>query len=167
VHGGGKRVVGRLRHVDVVVGVDGLLAAHDAAADFNGAIGDDFVDIHVGLRAAAGLPNAQREMLVEFSSDDFIGGLGDERALIRRKFAEVLIDERGGFFEDTEGADQLGRHDVLADSEVDERAGGLRAVIAINRHFDLAHGVGLGASRNECCWLRGFRHDGLLRSAVP
>src|SRR2546427_4988106 len=73
VHGRGKRVVGGLRHVDVVVGMNGLFAAHDAAGNFDGAIGDDFVDVHVGLRAAAGLPDAKREVVVEFAFDDFIG----------------------------------------------------------------------------------------------
>jgi hypothetical protein len=57
VHGGGEGVVGRLRHVDVVVGMNGLFAAHDAAGNFDGAVGNDFVDVHVGLRAAAGLPD--------------------------------------------------------------------------------------------------------------
>ena len=46
--------------------------------DFDGAIGDDFVGVHVGLRAAAGLPDAQGEVIVEFAGDDFVGGLGDE-----------------------------------------------------------------------------------------
>src|SRR6266849_8127799 len=59
VHGRGKRVVGGLRHIDIVIGVNGLLAAHDAAGDFDGAVGNDFVNVHVGLRAAAGLPNAK------------------------------------------------------------------------------------------------------------
>jgi len=36
---------------------------------------NDFVDGHVGLRAAAGLPGEtqEREVAVEFSFDDFIG----------------------------------------------------------------------------------------------
>src|SRR2546425_5308367 len=73
VHGGGKGVVGGLRHIDVVIGMNGLFAAHDSAGNFDGAIGDDFVDVHVGLRAAAGLPDAEREVVVEFAFDDFIG----------------------------------------------------------------------------------------------
>src|SRR5207245_7014373 len=99
VHGGGKRIIGGLRHVDVVVGMNGLFAAHFAAGNFDGAIRDDFVDIHVGLRAAAGLPNAKREVRAEFSLDDFIGGADNEAALFVRELAEVQIDERGGFFE--------------------------------------------------------------------
>src|SRR6476646_7313947 len=48
VHGGGKSVVRGLRHIYVVVGMNGLFAAHCAAGDFDGAIRDDFVDVHVG-----------------------------------------------------------------------------------------------------------------------
>jgi len=81
----------------LVVGMDGFLLPISPPAIFDGAIGDDFVDVHVGLRAAAGLPDAKREVAVEFSGDDFIGGLGDELGLFRRKLAEVLIDQRGGF----------------------------------------------------------------------
>src|SRR5712664_3107141 len=162
VHGGGKRVVGGLRHVHIIIWMDGLLAAQFASGDFNGAIGNHLVDVHVGLRAAAGLPDAKREVLREFSFDDFIGGPHDEAALFVREFSQVLVHERGGFFEYAEGADQLGRHEVLADSEVDERAGGLRAVVAVDGDFDLAHGVGLGARRNGGGWLGGFRHLWLL-----
>jgi hypothetical protein len=163
VHGGGKRVVGRLRHVDVIVGMDGPLAAHDPAGNFNGAIGDHLVDVHVGLRAAARLPDAQREMVVELSADDFVGGLDDEVALFRRESVELEIDERRGFFEDAESADQFGRHGVLADGKVDKRAGGLRAVVAVDGDLDFAHRVGLGASRSGRGGLRNFRHRRLLR----
>ena len=79
-----------------------------------------------------------------------------------RKLAQVLVHERGGFLEDAEGADQLGGHEVFADGEVDERTGGLRAVIAVDGDFDLAHGVGLSACRNGGGWLGGFRHLWLL-----
>ena len=85
VHGRGKRVVRRLRHVDVVIRMNGFLAAHRAAGNLDGAIGDHLVDVHVGLRAAAGLPDAQREMIVELAGDHFVGGLHDEPWLCRRR----------------------------------------------------------------------------------
>src|SRR5208282_2738076 len=159
VHGSGKRVVRGLRHIYVVIRVDGLFAAHRAAGNFDGAIGDDFVDVHVGLRAAAGLPDAKREMRVELPGDDFVGGLRDERGFVGGELAEVQVDERGGFFEDAEGADQLGGHGVLANGEVNERAGGLRAVVAVGGDVDLAHGVGLGAGLDRG-GIYGFRHYG-------
>ena len=68
----GSVVVGRLRHVDVIVGVDRLLRPHLPATEFDGAIGDDLVRVHVGLCAAARLPDVQREVIVELS----VGHLG-------------------------------------------------------------------------------------------
>src|SRR5260370_39651575 len=143
VHGGGKRVIGGLRHVHIIIGVDGLLAAHDAVGNFDGAIGNHFVDVHVGLRAAAAFPDPKREVLVELSGDDFISGQRDQRGFFHRKLAETLVHERTGFFEDAEGANQFGRHGVLADGEVDERAGGLGAVVAGGGGADPAPGVRL------------------------
>lgn len=77
VHGGREGVVGRGGHVDVVVGVDGLLGAHLAAQDLDGAVGDYLVGVHVGLGAGAGLPDDQREVVVEFAGSDLFGGLLD------------------------------------------------------------------------------------------
>ena len=51
VHRRGKGVVGALRFVDVVVGMDGLFAPHHTAGNLDRPIADDFVDVHVGLRA--------------------------------------------------------------------------------------------------------------------
>jgi hypothetical protein len=131
--------------LDVIVGVNGLFAAHFAAGDFDSAIGDHLVDVHVGLGAAAGLVDVQRKVVVKLAGDDFVGRAGDERGFFVRELAQILIYERGGFFEDAEGTDQLGRHGVFADVEVDERAGGLCAVVAVGRDFNLAHRVGFGA----------------------
>jgi len=111
--------------------------------------------------------DAKREVVVQFSGDDFVSGADDEAAFFVRELSEIEIDERGSLFEDAEGADELGRHDVLADGKVDERAGGLRAVVAVGGDFDLAHGVGLDASRRGGCCLGGFRHGELLVGCCP
>lgn len=75
VHDGGEGVVGRGAAVDVVVGVDGLLAALFAAEDLNGSVGDDFVGVHVGLGAGAGLPDDKGEVVHELAIGDLLGGL--------------------------------------------------------------------------------------------
>ena len=62
VHRRGKNVVRRLAHVDVVVGMDLAALAALAAQELAGAIGDDLVHVHVGLRAAAGLPDDQGKL---------------------------------------------------------------------------------------------------------
>ena len=81
------------------------------------------------------------------------------RAFSGVQLAEVLIDQRGGFFQDAEGANQLGRHGVVADVEMDQRARGLRALVAVGGHFDLAHAVGFGAGLDRG-GIYGFRHCG-------
>ena len=77
MHDGGEGVVGGGGHVDVVVGVDGLLGAHGATEDLNGTVGDDLVGVHVGLGAGAGLPDNQREVVQQLALGDLSGGLLD------------------------------------------------------------------------------------------
>jgi len=78
VHGRRERVVRRLRHVHMVVRVNRILRAEDSAGNFNGAVGDDLVDVHVGLGAAAGLPDAERELIVQLSRDDLVRRLDNQ-----------------------------------------------------------------------------------------
>jgi hypothetical protein len=61
----------------VVVGVDRLLGAHGAAEDLNGAVRDDFVGVHVGLGAGAGLPDDEGEVVDELEGGNLLGGLLD------------------------------------------------------------------------------------------
>ena len=77
VHGGGEGVVGRSRHVDMVVGVDGLLGALGAAQHLDGAVGDDLVGVHVGLGAGARLPDDQRKVVEQLERCNLGGGFLD------------------------------------------------------------------------------------------
>ena len=99
MHRGRKRVVRRLRHVDVIVGMNGLLRAHLAAGQLDRAVRDDLVDVHVRLRSGAGLPDAQRKMRVELALDDFVGRRDDQPRLFGVELAEIVIDQRGGLLE--------------------------------------------------------------------
>ena len=64
VHCRREAVIGRLAHVDVVVGMHRLLAAQCSPADLTTAVRDHLIHIHVELRAAAGHPHEEREFLV-------------------------------------------------------------------------------------------------------
>lgn len=77
VHGSGEGVVGRGRHVDVVVGVDGLLGTHGATEDLNGTVRNDLVRVHVGLGAGTGLPDDKREVVQQLALRDLSGSLLD------------------------------------------------------------------------------------------
>ena len=141
MHGGRKRVVGRLRHVHMIVRMNGFLRSHLAAGDFYGAIRNYLVHVHVGLGPAAGLPNAQRELVSQLAGNHFIGRLHDQLGFVGRQLAQILIDQRGGFLEDAEGANQLRRHEVAPDVKVQQRALSLRPPIDIRRHLDGTHAV--------------------------
>ena len=143
VHGGGKGVVGRLRPVDVVVGVDGRLAAECAAGQLDGAVGDHLVGVHVRLRAAAGLPHDQREVVVEFAGDDLVGGAHDQVARLFPQHAELGVGDRRRLLDDAEGAHHLDRHAFAADAEVVARPFRLRPPVAVGGHAHRAERIGL------------------------
>ncbi len=84
VHGGGEAIVGALCAVDVVVGVHRALAATCSAGQFIGAPGNDLVDVHVALGAAARLPDHQRKLIVVLAVEYFVGGLFDQTCDVRR-----------------------------------------------------------------------------------
>ena len=74
----GKRVVRRLRHVDVVVRMNRRLAAERRAGELAAAVRDHLVDVHVELRAAAGHPDMQREHVVMLAGEDLVADLDDQ-----------------------------------------------------------------------------------------
>lgn len=80
VHHGREGVVGRGGHVDVVVGVDGLLRAHGAAEDLDRTVRDDFVGVHVRLGAGAGLPHYEGEVVEELEVGHLSSSLLDSFA---------------------------------------------------------------------------------------
>ena len=93
VHDGGKRVVRRLPAVDVVVRMDRLFRADDAAGELDRAVGDHLVGIHVRLRAGTGLKHDQRKFAVELAVDHFLRRALDQRDLVGRQFAELAVGD--------------------------------------------------------------------------
>ena len=87
----------------------------------------------------------KRELVVQLAGDDFVGGLHDELRLVGGKFAQILIHQRAGLLQDAEGANQLRRHGVAPDVEMQQRALRLRAPVDIRGDFDLPHAVGFDA----------------------
>ncbi len=127
----------------------GILRSHLAPGNLDGAVRDDLVHVHIGLRAAAGLPDAQGELVVKFADDDLVGGLHDQLGFVRGKFAKVMVHERAGLFQRAESVDQFGRHCIAPNVEVQQRALRLRAPINVSWDFDLSHAVGFGAGVSQ------------------
>lgn len=106
-----SRVVGRLAHVNMVVGVNGLLATKLTTHHLDGPVGNDLVHIHVGLGAGTSLKDDEREFVDELARDDFVSGLLDVRGNIGGK-AIGLVNSSGGLLEDTESLNKGGRHSL-------------------------------------------------------
>ena len=167
VHRGREAVVRRLAHVDVIVGMHRRFRAELAAEHLVGAVGDHLVDVHVGLGAGAGLPDHQREMIVELAVDHLLRGLDDGARAAGVEQAERAVDLGGGALDDAERADQRPRHALGADAEVLDRALGLRAPIAVGRHLDRAEAVGLGAGLARLLAWRGPAPSLLAEAVEP
>ena len=142
VHGRGKGVVRRLRHVDVVVGMNRRLAAERRAGELAAAVGDHFVHVHVELRAAAGHPHVQREHVVVLAGEDLVADLNDQLVRLVVEPLAGMVGVGGGFLQDGIGGDHLARDQILADAEMLERALGLCAPELVGRNIDLAETVG-------------------------
>ena len=146
MHGRGERVVGGLRAVDVVVGVDRALE-RDAAfrRQLVRAGGHDLVHVHVGLRARSGLPDLEREVAVEVSREQLVAGVGDEGPDGGVEHAELDVGLGGGLLEDAERGDDPSGHGLGADGEVLEAPLRLGTPERICGNQHLPHGVALDA----------------------
>ncbi len=149
-------VVRRLAHIDVVVGMDGLLRTHHPAQHLDGAVRDDLVRIHVRLRARARLPDGEREMRVELAVDHFLRGSDDLLADILVEQAERHIGLGGGPLDDAERAHDGERLLLPADLEIGERTLRLGAPVFVGGDFDGTERVGLGAALGHGENLRAF-----------
>jgi hypothetical protein len=150
VHRRRKAVVGRLAFVDMVVGMDRALAALLAGEDLVGARGDHLIGVHVRLRARAGLPDHQRELVVVPARGDFAGSLLDRLGEFGVDVAEPRIDPRRRLLDEAERVDDLDRHLLaLAEREIVDRALRLRAPISIAGDLDRSEAVGLGAGGGD------------------
>ena len=136
VHGRRERVIRALRAVDVVVRVHERLAQQ-----LIGAVGNDLVDIHIRLRAAAGLPDGKREVAVERAVKDLVAGGLDGTGAAGVEHAELRIGARRRELHDRERADDLRRDLLGADAEIFKAALRLRAPVTVGRHTHLAHRI--------------------------
>lgn len=106
-----SRVIGGLAHVDVVIGVNGLLAAKLAAHHLNGPVRNDLVHIHVGLGAGTSLEDNKGEFVDELARNDLVSSLLDVLGNLGRE-AIGLVNSSGGLLEDTKGLDEGRGHSL-------------------------------------------------------
>ena len=160
VHRGRECVVRRLAHVDVIVRMHRRFLAALAAEHLVGAVRDHLVQVHVGLRAGAGLPHDQRKVAVELAVDHLLRGRRDRARALRVENAERPVHLRRRALDQRHRADQRLRHALLADAEILQRALRLRAPVAVGGDLDRAEGVGFGAGfRHDVSWLSPYNRE--------
>eukprot|EP01136_Pigoraptor_vietnamica_P003255 Opistho-1_new@32269 len=145
VHRRGERVIGRLAHVDVVVGVH-QLPAELATEQLNRAVRNHLVDVHVRLGSRARLPNDEGEFVDQLAADDLVGRLHDGISDLRVE-AKLHVDLCRRLLENTEGLDEGLGHalTVTANLKVLERALRLRAPVTVGGDVDGTERVLLSA----------------------
>ena len=138
VHRAGEGVVGGLAEIAMVVRMHRRFCAERRAELLIGEVGDDFVGVHVGLRARAGLPHDQRKMRIEFAIDNLLRALHDGVADFFIHQILRNIHPRRTAFNNAQRANHRARHPFGAYFEVLQRSLRLRAPIFIRRHFNFA-----------------------------
>ena len=145
MHGGRECVIGGLATIAMIIGMHRLFAAHCAAQYFNGAVGNHFIGIHIGLRARTGLPNHKREMVVQLAFSHFTGSTDNRITNIFFQIIELHIGLGSRHFDNPQRAHQRQWHGFRADFEITQRALRLRAPIFFGRHVKRAKAIGFGA----------------------
>ena len=145
MHRSGERVVRGLPHVAVIIRVDRLFAAHHAAQHLDRAVRDHLIGVHIRLGARPGLPDHQREVVVELAVDHLLRGAGDGGAQIFVQIALGNINQSAGLFDHPKRANDRDGLAFPADGEIHDRALRLRAPVFVCRNFKRAKAVSFGA----------------------
>ena len=85
--------------------MDSFFCAHLSTEEFDGPVGNHLVRIHVGLGAAARLPDDQGEVVVELPLDHLVSrsehcpsfGLGEKSEVL----VGIIVDKRSPIFLDS------------------------------------------------------------------
>ena len=118
IDSGGKSIIGGLTHIDVVIGMNGILTAHFSSKSLDGPVGDHFIEIHIGLGSAAGLPHYQGEMVIQFSSNHLIRSIVDSYLKFFIQAAKGVVNGSGGFFKNAVGPDKFPGKALITDFKI-------------------------------------------------
>ena len=107
-------IVGGLRLVDIVVGVDFLFhIIQGSSQQYMCAVGNHLIRIHVGLSTRTGLPDDQRKLAVVLPSQHLVTYLGNNFRFGGFKDTKLRIGQCCRLLQDGKGMDDFYRHAVL------------------------------------------------------
>ena len=135
----GERVVGALRKIDVVVGVEQLFTG-----DLVAAVGYDFVEIHVSVRTAAGLPYRKRKIGVVLARRKLVADAHYQTRAFFIQNAKFQIGFGARLFDDGERAQYFARHFFFPYLKIFQAALRLSAPVFLGLHVYFAHAVPFG-----------------------
>ncbi|MPN17606.1 hypothetical protein SDC9_164961 [bioreactor metagenome] len=141
MHGRGIDVIARLALVHVIVGVHQARFATLAAQQFAGALGQHLVDVHVGLRARARLPDHQRELVRMLSTNHLVRRSHDGLGLFLVEQSQLLIHRGRRALDLRERMDDFLRLSLAADLEILNRALRLRTPQLVRGNVDQTESV--------------------------
>ena len=130
-------------------------------------VGNDLVDVHIGLGAAAGLPDHQGELLVPLPRPDLTAGLGDGAGLGLGELAAAGVGPGAGLLQVGKGGDDLSGLALAADAEILQAALGLGTPMVVRRDGDFPHGVVFDAGIHDSFPHCSLRCSSLYRQVCP
>ena len=106
------------------------------AHDFERAVRDHLVRVHVGGRAGAALYHVDDELLQQRAASNVLAGLGDHPGLVVVEQAQLVVGESGRFLDACKGNDEVGidRDRGSRDREVFQRTNRVHAVVGVARN---------------------------------
>ena len=130
-----------------------LVLALVVAHEFEGAVRDHLVGVHIDGSAGAALHHVHRELVVELAVHDFLAGLDDGVRDGAVQHAEFGVGLRGGHLHVSDRDDVLRivEHLRRGNLVIVEGPLGLDAVVGVGRYLELAEEVAFDPEF-------GFRH---------
>ena len=78
------------------------------AHDFEGAVGNHLIGVHVGGSTGAALDHVGGELVVELAVEDFAAGPGDSLELLVGEQSQLVVGDGGTQFRVCQTVDELG-----------------------------------------------------------
>ena len=103
----GIDIVGALANVDMFIGCRYGVFAFLRPQEFERAVGDHLVGIHVGRRPGAALNDVDHKLIMQLAFQQFRAGADDGVATRRVEQTQLMIRLCGGLFDASERLDQL------------------------------------------------------------
>ncbi len=134
-------VIGRLGHVDVIIGMHGRIFPALAAEHLVSAVREHLVDVHVVRRTRASLIHVDDELVAPLSAKHFVCCCNYRIGETSVETPGFLVRERCCALDAHDGVDERGERANSAYRKVLDRAQRLHAVKCVGRYGELAEWV--------------------------